>query len=135
MPKKTRPPQPKLVTPRPPPGILELDRFSETSLTKWNEHSRDLDQLADELFHSLRPEQNRLRDAILGALESVGGKQLELQNWCRVVSYKYSLQPLACLGSMLTIGGRFNPGAELNPGTMAPFPALYVGQDFETAIR
>lgn len=36
---------------------------------------------------------------------------------------------------MLTIGGRFNPGAELEEGTLAPFPALYLAADYETAFR
>lgn len=133
--RKNKPPPPKLTTPQPPAGILELERFNEASLTKWLNVSCDLDQLAGELYYSIRPDQNRFRANILEALRSVPGKALTLQNWSRIVSYRYTLQPLSCLGSMLTIGGRFNPGAELDPGTMAPFPALYVATDYETAFR
>lgn len=136
MPKKRAlPPQPKPAVPPPPIGILELDRFNEASLTKWSELSRDIDQLADELFYSVLPEQKRLRKEILEALESIPGLQLQIQNWARIVPYKYSLQPLSCVGSMLTVGGRFNPGAELDAQTMAPFPALYLAVDYETAFR
>lgn len=135
MAKKTAPPQPKPSVPPPPAGILELDRFSEASLTKWNELSHDIDQLANELFYSVRPEQKRLREDILGAIRSVAGKAFQIDNWSRIVTYKYSLQPLSCAGSMLTVGGRFNPGAELDADTMAPFPALYMAQDYETAFR
>lgn len=135
MAKKTAPPQPKPSVPPPPAGILELDRFSEASLTKWNELSHDIDQLANELFYSVRPEQKRLREDILGAIRSVPGKAFQIDKWSRIVTYKYSLQPLSCAGSMLTVGGRFNPGAELDADTMAPFPALYMAQDYETAFR
>lgn len=133
--KKHQPPPPRHTTPQPPAGILELERFNDASLTKWLDVSRDLDQLAGELFYSLRPAQNRLREDIIHALTSVGGKALSIHNWCRIVSYRYSLQPLACVGSMLTIGGRFNPGAELDADTMTPFPALYLAADYETAFR
>lgn len=135
MPKKNTPPPPKHATPQPPSGLLELERFSEASLTKWLTVSRDLDQLAGELFHSIRPEQNRVRERILEALQSVPGQAITLDPWVRIVSYRYSLQPLSCAGSMLTIGGRFNPGAELDPDTMTPFPALYLAADYETAFR
>jgi RES domain len=135
VPKKHTPPPPKLATPQPSAGILELERFNEASLTKWLNISRDLDQLADELFFSVRPDQNRLRDSLLEALRSVPSCAFTFQNWSRIVSYRYSLQPLSCAGSMLTIGGRFNPGAELDAETMAPFPALYVATDYKTAFR
>lgn len=35
----------------------------------------------------------------------------------------------------MTIGGRFNPGAGLDPDTMTPFAALYMAADYETAFR
>jgi hypothetical protein len=135
VPKKNKPPPPKTVTPQPPIGILELERFNEASLTKWLDLSRDLDQLAGELFYSVRPEQNRLCDQITEALQSVQGKAITLDNWSRIVAYRYSVQPLACIGSMLAIGGRFNPGAELDADTITPFPALYLAEDYETAFR
>jgi hypothetical protein len=129
VPRKSRPPPPKLATPQPPAGILELERFQAASLTKWLDLSRDLDQLAEELYYSIRPDQNRLRESILDALRAAPAKALTLTNWGRMVSYRYSLQPLSSAGSMLKMGGRFNPGAELDPGTMAPFPALYIAAD------
>lgn len=135
MPKKSQPPPPKHVTPQLPVGILELERFTEASLTKWLAVSHDIDQLAGELFYSVRPEQKRHRARILEALQSVHGKTVVVDNWTRIVSYRYTLQPLACVGSMLTNGGRFNPGAELDPDTMTPFPALYIAADYETAFR
>ena len=41
-------------------GILELDRFSQESLTRWKQLSEDLDELQACLFFGLRPEQRRL---------------------------------------------------------------------------
>jgi len=51
------------------------------------------------------------------------------------VTYQYSLAPLSCAGSLQYIGGRFNAGVELDPNTLNPWPALYIAEDVETALR
>lgn len=60
---------------------------------------------------------------------------LDLNRWVRFVTYQYSLEPLSCAGSLQQIGGRFNAGAELDSGTLNPWPALYLAEDYETAYR
>jgi RES domain-containing protein len=52
-----------------------------------------------------------------------------------VVDYRYSLEPLSVAGSVKSDGGRFNIGGKLDPGTFTAFPALYVAEDYPTALR
>lgn len=118
-----------------PIGILELDRFNETTLNRWREISGDLDELQAVLYFNLLPEQRRVRDQLLAAINTADVQPLVLHNWVRVVTYQYSEAPLSCAGSLQAYGGRFNPGVDLDPGTMASWPALYVGADYETAFR
>lgn len=133
--RKTQPPQPKETKPKKPAGLLELDRFSEVAIGRWLDVSRDLDQLEDDLFFGVQPEQRRRRDEILEALERSPRLGLELTGWVRIVPFQYSNFPLSCAGSMKSIGGRFNAGCELDPGTLPPWPALYLAEDYETAFR
>ena len=97
--------------------------------------SHDLDELNDVLQFGLEPERRRRRPALLAALAGEAPATIDLTNWVRVVSYKHSLSPLSCAGSLTYVGGRFNPGIDLEPNTVEPWPALYLAQDFETAFR
>lgn len=116
-------------------GILELDRFSEASLSEWNVASNNLNELEDVLYFGLEPERRRLRSELIQALQAHQGISVSFPNWHRVVDFQYSLEPLSCAGSMVSTGGRFNAGADLEPGTLNPWPALYLAEDFETAFR
>lgn len=118
-----------------PRGIYELDRFSEASIGKWAEVSRDLDELHDVLHFNVEPERRRLRPDLIAALQRVTPLELPLKGWTRMVTYQFSLAPLSAAGSLQYIGGRFNAGFELDHGTIAPWPALYLAEDFETAFR
>lgn len=119
----------------PPKGILELDRFSNADITRWQTLSNDLDELTASLYFGIEPARRRLRSKLCDALKQAGGIVLDLQNWARMVTYQYSLQPLSCAGSLQSVGGRFNAGFELDDNTLNPWPALYVAEDFETAYR
>ena len=132
--KKALPPPGKSGTPHEPRGILELDRFSEASLQQWKTLSEDLDELERTLYYALEPERRRLWPALLAALQQPAAELLEVRNWFRISTYTYSLNPLSAGGSLLNYGGRFNPGADLERGTMAPWPALYLAEDFQTAF-
>jgi hypothetical protein len=118
-----------------PKGILELDRFSNADLAGWQKLSNDLDELNASLYFGTEPARRRLRLKICDALKQAGGISFEPQNWARTVTYQYSLQPLSCAGSLQSVGGRFNAGFELDDGTLNPWPALYMAEDFETAFR
>jgi hypothetical protein len=118
-----------------PPGLIELDRFTESTLKQWKTYSQDLDELQQTLFFGVRPEQQRLQQEILSALGETAPIHVELDGWCRIVPYRYSLEPLSCAGSLQGVGGRFNAGIDLDPDTLAPWPALYLAADYETAFR
>lgn len=118
-----------------PRTLLELDRFSQSTLTAWKTLSADLDQLEQTLYFALEPERRRLMPDMLASLAPVGDEPFVFDNWVRLVSYTYSRQPLSSAGSLLGFGGRFNAGAGLDEGTLAPWPCLYLAEDFETAFR
>lgn len=119
----------------PPKGILELDRFSNADIAHWQKFSSDLDELTDSLYFGIEPARRRLRSKLCDALKQAGGISFDIQNWVRMVTYQYSLQPLSCAGSLQSVGGRFNAGFELDDNTLNPWPALYLAEDFETAYR
>lgn len=119
----------------PPKGILELDRFSNADIERWQNLSNDLDEFNASLYFGTEPARRRLRPKLRDALKQAGGKPLDLQKWARTVTYQYSLQPLSCAGSLQSVGGRFNAGFELDDNTLNPWPALYLAENFETAFR
>jgi RES domain len=119
----------------PPKGILELDRFSNADLARWQTLSNDLDELTASLYFGVEPARRRLRSKLCDALKQAGGVTLDLHSWARTVTYQYSLQPLSCAGSLQSVGGRFNAGFELDDDTLNPWPALYLAENFETAYR
>ena len=135
-PAKPAPPLSRVTGGTPAPrGILELDRFSEATIERWNARSADLDELNDVLHFNLEPERRRQRDASTQALRQIPGERWNLDNWVRLVSYQYSMHPLSAAGSLTYIGGRFNAGIDLEHNGLQPWPALYIAQDFETAFR
>lgn len=118
-----------------PKGILELERFTAENITQWNYASENLNELEDVLYFNLEPERRRLRPDLISSLKSVGPSELKINNWSRVVSYEHSAEPLSCLGSLQSYGGRFNVGQELDSGTLSSWPALYIAETYETAFR
>ena len=119
----------------PPTGLHELERFTSADLQRWQQVSRDLDELNASLYFGLEPARRRLRSRLCDALIQAGGVQATLEHWVRVVTYQYSLEPLSCAGSLQSFGGRFNAGHELDDNTLNPWPALYLAENFETAFR
>jgi len=119
----------------PPKGLLELDRFSEASIEKWNDVSADLDELQDILYFNLEPERRRLRNELLQALQRVTPLPYTLENWVRIVPYRWTLHPLSAAGSLTGYGGRFNPGTEIDSCAYPAWPALYLAEDQQTAFR
>lgn len=137
MPKnRTARPLPKVVSlPKGALGILELERFSQATLVRWNAASKDLDQLQASLYFGVQPEQRRARQALIEALQEAPSKSFAFSRWTRIVTYQYSMEPLAAAGSLHGFGGRFNAGADLDQGTLGPWPSLYIAEDYETAFR
>jgi hypothetical protein len=117
------------------PSLLELDRFSQTSLHQWLSAKKRLDALHRALYFELEPLRQAQEARLLDTLRSQTLRTYPFENWSRIVDYRYSLEPLSNMGSLKGDGGRFNIGAELSPGTFTPFPALYIAEDYETAFN
>lgn len=58
-----------------------------------------------------------------------------IDHWVRLVSWRYSLNPLSAAGSLTGVGGRFNLGLDVDKAMRAPWPALYLASNLETAFR
>lgn len=118
-------------------NLLILDNFSESDVRKWTNIAKDLDELENVWFYHLEAQRKSVRTQLLEALQSVRCKPLVIENWRRIVDYKYTLEPLNCAGSLCNAegGGRFNAGIELDDQTIARWPALYIAENHETAYR
>ncbi|MBK6358459.1 MAG: RES family NAD+ phosphorylase [Comamonadaceae bacterium] len=121
--------------PQEPIGIRELDRFSSESIDRWTALSNDLDELEANLYFALEPERRRLRPELIAALQQHQTNPLVIQGWVRIVDYQFTNMPLSSAGSLTGYGARFNAGMDLDPGTLNPWPALYIAEDYETAYR
>lgn len=117
------------------PGILELDRFSSLDLQRWQRVSKDLDRLHSLLYFGFVEQRNVLRKELLAALQAPTFTSFEFQNWVRIIPYRYCLSPLSAQGSLNGIGGRFNVGYDIPSHVVAPWPALYLAENFDTAFR
>lgn len=126
---------PQIVSSRQQVTLLELDRFSEAQLRIWERASSDIEQLNIELHYGLEKQRHEKKSQLLDALRANRAPALTLTNWCRIVSYQYSLTLLSCAGSTKGYGGRFNVGSDLSDAGFKPWPALYVAENFETAFR
>jgi hypothetical protein len=111
--------------------LLELDRFSRGNLVAWRNASADIDQLHRTLYFGLEPERDRYRSDLIASLQCHDSEPFEFADWCRLVPYEYSLDPLSAAGSLRRYGGRFNAGSELE-GMRGCHPALYLGDTFST---
>ena len=117
------------------PSLVELERFSEANLKAWMQAGTKLQALYAAFYFELEPKRQKDGQRLLDALRSRATQDFLFENWSRVVDYRYSDDPLSMAGSIRGIGGRFNLGEEISPGTITSFPALYLAEDAETAYR
>lgn len=125
MAKKKRPP----VTNR---RVL-LDTFTERDIEFWSERSEAAQQYSDRIYFDLERQRAQRHDDLCDALRSAAGIDLSTDGWARVCDYRWSLSPLSPAGSLKGIGGRFNIGSDLDRARGQEFPALYIGEDVDTA--
>jgi hypothetical protein len=118
-----------------PPSLVELERFTQQSLHKWLEASQGIDALHRLLFFDLESLRQRDGQKLLDAIRAGARPGFLFDDWSRIVDYRYSLTPLSSAGSVKDLGGRFNIGEALSPGSFSPFPALYVADQYTTAFR
>ena len=117
------------------PGELLLEYFSDRQLAHWRARGEDLQNYHYLWFYELERQRASQQSKIRLALQSVPGIQVPLVGWGRAIDFKYSDKPLSCLGSLQWVGGRFNYGVDIDSSRYTPFPALYLAEDMETALR
>jgi RES domain-containing protein len=116
------------------PSLLELDRFNTASVRRWLLAADRLRSLQTALYFGLEGVRQAKSASLVAALRFAAGGGLDVDGWCRIVDYRYSLAPLSVAGS-LKVGGRFNIGVDLDPASFTPFPALYIADGYATALR
>jgi hypothetical protein len=82
------------------PSLLELDRFSQTSLRQWLGAKKKLDVLHRALYFELEPLRHVQEARLLDALRSQTLPNYPFESWSRIVDYRYSLEPLSNAGSL-----------------------------------
>ena len=122
------------LVPRLEPGLNVLDRFSTKDLETWLARSRNLDELHQRLYFATEPERISRKTELLEAL-NVKPIGVTFNNWFRVVEHRWANDPLGATGSLKSYGGRFNIGQDIEHAIGRPFPAIYLGDSFETAWR
>lgn len=116
------------------PTIVELESFSEQNLNVWSEAARDLDELVNLIHYGTQPSRLRYWPELIEAAQIVDSCRIELSDWFRVVTLKYCNDPLSPKGSLIQ-AGRFNLGTNLDCTSHSAWPALYIGEDYDTAFR
>jgi hypothetical protein len=114
---------------------LLVEYFSDQQLIGWRARAKDLQAYHYLWFYELERQRATGQAALIEALQAVPGISVPLEGWGRAISYKYSHVPLSCKGSLRWVGGRFNYGVDIDSARFAPFSALYLAEDFETALR
>jgi hypothetical protein len=76
------------------PGLLELGRFSQADLDRWNSLSQDLDELHAILYSGVEPQRQRHHAELIAALRSVPCTPMDFAGWVRMVTLRYADAPL-----------------------------------------
>lgn len=111
---------------------LLLDEFSGQDLRTWQRNTELLRQYRIKQFYELESLRQLDRKELADALKCHEQVNLSINGWTRIVDHRYTLEPLSAKGSLQN-GGRFNIGKDLEVSGMAPSPALYIAENFETA--
>ena len=119
-----------------PPGLLELDRFSDMDVEEWVRFATDFQAYHYQWFFELEAQRAASAERIREALTAVRPITVDLEGWGRVLAWRYTNAPLSAVGSLTWVGGRFNYGIDIDGGNrFAAFPALYLASSFETGLK
>lgn len=111
-----------------------LDRVSQKDIRLSKQRFEAIYAYHWEQYCYYTQERSKIYDELMSSLQ-MNCCSFSFSNWQRVVTYKYSLDPLSAKGSVLNDpGGRFNIGA-IDPSKFSKFPALYLAEDRGTAYK
>lgn len=103
-------------------------------MQQWEAHGMAVRESYHALHFELESQRATRHTELCAALRESPGRKVDLDDWIRLVNYKYSNYPLSPAGSIIWSGGRFNIGSATDPTRFTPFPALYLAVDFMTAF-
>jgi hypothetical protein len=92
-----------------------LDQFSAADLDRWDQLSLSEQTFQDRVYYDLERQRAAHHDALCAALRDLEPLSVALDPpWCRITDWTWNLTPLSPAGSLLSIGGRFNIGRQLD---------------------
>lgn len=115
--------------------LFVLDQFTHADVKQWGEFDELLQKYHFELFYCLEAQRVAHQEEIKNALLKASHTSIKIDDWSRIVDYKYCLSPLSSKGSISDIGGRFNIGNAINPIQFKSFNGLYLAERHEAAWR
>lgn len=111
---------------------ITIDEFSHATLQQWRKRYRAAHDYHTLLYYDLAAQRAIHKQEIFDAL-SAGVGPISFDSWMRVVNFRFTLHPLSSVGSLKSIGGRFNYGEHIDQATFTAFPALYIAETDEVA--
>ena len=112
-----------------------LDVFTERDLDDWSTRSIVAQRYLDHVYFDLERQRVEHFEELRDALSAVPAITVDVTSWIRITDYRWSLEPLSPAGSLKGIGGRFNIGVDLDRARGQHFPALYLADSMDTALR
>lgn len=115
--------------------LYVLDSFSQEDVIKWEDKHRKIQQYCWDHYCYFSYKRSLVIDKLKEALLSSCSSSFESSSMHRTVDYGFSDHPLSAAGSIIVDpGGRFNIG-DIDGTKFPKFPALYLAEDAETALR
>jgi hypothetical protein len=127
--RKPQPPRHQLLRP-----VYNLDRFTLKDIEQGKERQKLFSRVYWGRDSEFAYQRSLIKDEIKAALLSAAVKPFTFSKFQRAVKYKWSEDPLSSEGSLKDAGGRFNVG-DIYPAQFPVFPALYLGEDKDTALQ
>lgn len=115
-----------------PSRTVLIDIINPHTIRKDKEFGDQLAKLEWELFASLAHQRSLLGDQLNQWVQGSATANFAFKDWRRIVTWKYTNEPLSLEGSLSSIGGRFNIG-RLDPNRFPEFPSLYIADSEKTA--
>ncbi len=126
--------------PRPPvhpplkKASYNLDIFTLADIRQGKARQQALSRFHWGQYSEFAYQRSLILDEIKKALMAAAVKPWPFSDFQRAVKYKWAFDPLSFEGSVKDIGGRFNIG-NIDRTKFPPFPALYLGQNKDTALQ
>lgn len=116
------------------PESILLDFFTDAAAEGWERRAPLVKEYYYRFFFELEAQRAAAHEKLREGLSKAGTTTVPLSGWGRALDWQYCLNPLSAVGSLKWVGGRFNFGSEIDTERFAPFPALYLAENLDTAL-